>query len=131
MNFARDKPNFDTQRKFQRYHISYFEGIRARVGMRAEEKIVCLGQGGCGFYGYQEDISWIPPTRITIELQMGSLQGELVEVFGDIIYVRQHLVGQRMANYYGVEFHQVSVSRLNDLSKQLHQLYLDGKIIQA
>lgn len=131
MSFAGEKPKFDTERKYQRYHVSYFEGIRARVDMRNEEKVVCLGQGGCGFYGYQKNMSWIPPTRVTIELQLGGPQGEVVEVFGDIIYVRPHLVGQRAANYYGVEFHQASVSRLNDLSNQLYQLCLEGKIIKA
>lgn len=127
MSLVQDKP----QRKYQRYHVSHYKGLNARVDMRAKEKIICLGQGGCGFYGHQEDISWVPPTRITIELQLEGLQSEAFEVFGDIIYVRPYLVGQGSANYYGVEFHQASVSRLTDVARQLHQLYLEGKIIQA
>jgi len=116
-------------RKFPRFNVSHYEGIGGDLGPYSNEKLISLGQGGCGFYGLSEARNLIPPKRVYCRLYFPTASEEPMELQGNLIYVRPYNISTKLVYYYGIEFLQVFHGQIEPLIQQLERLAGEGKVI--
>jgi len=119
-----------SQRKHPRYNVAHFEGLEVQLNLHCDEKLVSLGQGGCGFYTMKESEALMPPKRIYCRLRFEGLSDEPLEIQGNLLYCRPYEVAGKKVYYYGVEFLQAFQNRLDGMAKKLEELAGDGFVFE-
>jgi hypothetical protein len=119
-------------RQYPRFKVSHWKEIIGSLDRnRSNEQLVMIGNGGCGFYGFQPGFPARYPHRVFCEF---SLRGEDYKDFpkiiaqGNIIYSTPIHLGSLKVFFHGVEFIPSERLKLRPLISILEKLHDLNKI---
>lgn len=124
---------FSEKRAHPRFAVSGLHFLKARLDRSSSsEKILTLGEGGCGFFGYDKSWEKAPVKRVfsTFELVTPIKVGP-VTVQGNIVYIKPMLVKGQQLYYFGIQFLPEEKARVLPLIEALENLETQGFIKAA
>jgi hypothetical protein len=117
------------RRKFARYKVSDLSSLAAIIDKgRDQEKIITLGQGGCGFYGFDPRWPFNPKKRIYCQLAFEDTAANFLTVESQIVYIKHVSNLGKPVVFYGVEFLPFERPRIKDLIDRLERLRAEGRV---
>jgi hypothetical protein len=121
------------KRAHVRYTVSNLDFMKARLDRAsADEKILTLGEGGCGFVAF--DRMWLKSevkrVNSVFELALANKIGP-VTIQGNIVYVKPITLQGRPVYYVGVQFLPEEAHRIRPLIATLQELGKQNKIVLA
>lgn len=118
------------KRKYPRFNIAHYDGLSAQVEGQNTERVISLGQGGCGFYSLEGPDGFVPPKKVSVTFSFDNHSLEPIQVQGEVIYVRPYNIQNKVVYYFGVEFGQAFQSKLDGLAQELDRWAEEGKVIR-
>ncbi len=117
-------------RRFCRYKVSDLPVLFSQVDRsRRDERIVTIGEGGCGFYGFDPTWPMNPAQRIYPRFQwLGDHPFGPLETQAKIIYVKPMILNEQKVFFYGLEFLPSYRSIIRPLIEELELLKSTGKV---
>lgn len=125
--------NEASRRAHPRYSVANLPGFKARLDRAsADEQILTLGAGGCGFVGF--DRAWlktdIKRVNSVFELRLNGKIGP-ISIQGTIVYIKPVTVGDRSVYYFGVRFFPQDAHRIKPVIHVLEELSKTGEVTLA
>lgn len=120
----------NNKRAHPRYAVSNLEFVKARLDRSsAEEKILTIGAGGCGFVGF--DRSWrkadIKRVTSVFELNLPDRVGPIT-VQGNVVFIKPVTVNGRPMFYVGIQFLDEDAHRIRPVISALEELNKKGQV---
>ena len=126
------KSDLHLNRQYPRFKVSNWNQIEGNIDRnRSNEQLIMIGNGGCGFYGFQPGFPSKFPHRVFCQF---SLRGEEfkgippITAQGNIIYSTPISLGSIKVYFHGVEFIPSARIKLRPLISVLEKLYQLNRI---
>lgn len=117
------------KRKFARYKVSDLSSLVALIDRgRDQEKIITLGQGGCGFYGFDKTWPFNPQKRIYCQIAFEDTAANFLTIESQIVYIRSVPTLGRDVVFYGIEFLPFEQPRIKGIIDRLERLRSEGRL---
>ncbi len=119
-------------RQFPRYRVDELESLHAKIDKNSEgERLIMIGLGGCGFYGFQESPFLRPVRRVNSIIQMDGVLTEPVEIQGRLLYAQDLEIEGKKVIFYGIEFIPPHRPLIEPIIHKLDELLKEGQIKTA
>lgn len=119
----------EERRAYERYNVLSLPELHASIlGVHGSWQLICVGEGGCGFYGSMKTSIRYLPRRARIQFEWPTAFGRDFVVQARLVYRVEKRLEKHNVRYLGFAFDQKSILEIHPLVDYLREMADEGEI---